>query len=692
MKIKSIVIKNFRRLERARIDLELDETVFVGPNNGGKTSASAIFRCFLGGKDFKVHDFSVSRISGINIFGDGGDVENLPAIELDIWLSIDPNSIEFGRAFFLLPELSVEFDCVGIRLKYKVRDPARMRASYEDDFPVGATGKRERTLAQYLGIDANLKKHYEVVYYSLEGDVDKPIETQLDDKNGKSLLQDLVRVDFVNAQRNVDDDEGSRSSRLSTAFAAFYKKNLDQPKEYESAHQVINENNQRLTEHYERHFSRLMSVIRGLGVPSINDRSLKLVSALSPQEALQGSTDLIYIDSERNHELPESYNGLGFKNLIYMAIQISHYHLHWMKTERNRPLCQLIFVEEPEVHLHAQVQQTFITNIWQIISDAAKEEGEDNFVPQLVISTHSSHILDAVDFAKVRYFERCELEGEDRQIVRTFNASRVHDLRRFQPEPLLVGARTITPDDAQKFLKKYLKMTHCDLFFADAVILVEGTVEKLLLPKMIEKSAPRLREKYLSILEVGGAYSHRFSGLLRFLNIPYLVITDLDSVRLEGKHPACRGDEKNALTSNASLKSFYGVNTVIELLQFKAEQKIDFENDRCVCFQTGVHVIDKDKEKCMTPRTIEESFAYENFDLLRSGDLTLGVDLPDDLLSVYQVIYEHIKSSNFKKTEFALDVLSLETDWQTPLYIAEGLQWLENRLDCTKFTQAMTDN
>ena len=61
MKLNKFYISNFRRLENVQIDLEDGETVFVGPNNSGKTSATAIFRYFLRGAEFKIHDFSESR-------------------------------------------------------------------------------------------------------------------------------------------------------------------------------------------------------------------------------------------------------------------------------------------------------------------------------------------------------------------------------------------------------------------------------------------------------------------------------------------------------------------------------------------------------------------------------------------------------------------------------------------------------
>ncbi|MEQ1716354.1 MAG: ATP-dependent endonuclease [Hyphomicrobium sp.] len=155
------------------------------------------------------------------------------------------------------------------------------------------------------------------------------------------------------------------------------------------------------------------------------------------------------------------------------------------------------------------------------------------------------------------------------------NASDVRSLRSFRPEADVVEGVTISPSDTLAFLKRYLRLTHCDLFFADAAILVEGAAEKLLLPSMIEQSARRLCISYLTVLEVGGAYAHRFEGLLEFLRIPYLVITDLDSVQPSGYPSTCRADVNGARTSNASLKKFCGKGTVAELIALQPADKID---------------------------------------------------------------------------------------------------------------------
>jgi hypothetical protein len=110
------------------------------------------------------------------------------------------------------------------------------------------------------------------------------------------------------------------------------------------------------------------------------------------------------------------------------------------------------------------------------------------------------------------------------------------------------------------------------------------------------------------------------------------------------------------------------------------DQKHNQARGRFITFQQDIVVTDGGATKSMRPRTLEEAFAYQNFSLIRSETFRLGLTVPAALDDAYQAIYDHIKSSKFKKTDFAMDVLASEADWQVPSYIAEGLRWLENRL------------
>jgi len=682
MKIEKVTLRNFRRLENVEIDFEPGETVFVGPNNSGKTSATTAFKLFLKSHEFKIHDFSVSRIAEIDKFGAAIDVdesEGLPSIEMDLWLSIDPD-MEFGSVFSLIPNVSAVIDRVGVRIKFCVKDPRKLRSEYHAAFPARENDTRAKTLAHFLSLPNNLSRHFALEYLTLEETADCVVAHHMDADEARKSLKSLVRVDFVDAQRNIDDHEAARSTRLSGAFATFYKKNLQQAEIHEEANRVIDENNENLNAHYAEHFESLMGVIHRLGVPSVNDRQLKLVSSLSPEIALQGNTSLLYVDPDLNHELPEAYNGLGFKNLVYMAIQVSHFHLQWINTEEKRPHCQIIFIEEPEAHLHSQVQQTFISNIWEIVRSAAEEVGEADKIPQLGISTHSSHILDECEFSKVRYFKRCSLDDENPDEVTTLNATKVLSLRSFRPNKESSEGVIEDEEETLNFLRKYMKLTHCDLFFSDAIILIEGTVEKLLLPEMIRRAARELNQVYLTTLEVGGAYASRFASLLEFIGLPYLVITDLDSVDPENGRTVCRADTAGSLSSNSSLKFFLGDPDVSRLTMLSQEEKVVSEGIGYIAYQQSTPVASYGVDAGVVGRTLEETFIYQNIEIFSQGriasDITFSGVLDDD----YEAVYQAIRRSSFKKTEFALDVMSTAEDWEVPDYITEGLQWLKGKV------------
>jgi putative ATP-dependent endonuclease of the OLD family len=134
------------------------------------------------------------------------------------------------------------------------------------------------------------------------------------------------------------------------------------------------------------------------------------------------------------------------------------------------------------------------------------------------------------------------------------------------------------------------------------------------------------------------------------------------------------------LTSNSSLKRLLGVNTIAELKALSSAQKNDEEKGRCISFQMDIQVVDGEEKLTMCPRTLEEAIAYQNFSRLRSGELSIGIDIPVKLDEAYTAIYDQVGSSNFKKTDFAMELLAGGMDWLTPNYIAAGLQWLETRL------------
>ena len=93
-------------------------------------------------------------------------------------------------------------------------------------------------------------------------------------------------------------------------------------------------------------------------------------------------------------------------------------------------------------------------------------------------------------------------------------------------------------NETHRFVTRYLLSTHFDLFFADAIIVIEGTAERILLPHLIQHHYPDLAVAYLSFLQLGGSHAHRMRPLIEALELPTLIITDLDAatkVKIEVK-------------------------------------------------------------------------------------------------------------------------------------------------------------
>lgn len=719
MKLKCIRVRNFRRLRDALIDLDSEISIFVGANNSGKTAATQAVQLFIAGNRSKMamHDFSVACWPEFDTFGESeeGDAEvgasGCPSISIDFWFDVE--SADLHRVIGLLPSLDWEGTQVGIRVEFAAADPAATRARYREEREkargaAGAAGQGgeespvwPRTLRDYL--DERLSKEFEFRYFVLDrakfdddlkptGDYE-PARLALEKgQTGASLLSRLIRIDFVSAQRHLSEDSGGRSENLSRHLGRFYSRNLEQLEADLAVREVLEESRGKLDAHLKRVFAGVVDKLADLGYPGIDNPKIEIRSNLDPESLLKGAdgAQVFYgVGSAGSGTevltLPDHCNGLGFKNLIYMVVQLLDFHSSWARESEGRQPLHLVFVEEPEAHMHAQLQQVFIREIMKVMSDETGEQA--GFLSQLVVTTHSSHILYERGFKPIRYFRKGK--GEQRQ------SSDVVNLSTFYQNLEAEG---------RDFLERYLKLTHCDIFFADAAVLVEGNVERLLLPLMIEKAAPRLSASYLSILEVGGAFAHRFKGLVELLGITTLVVTDIDSVALVPTKDG-KGTKKGgacdavvgAVTANPVLAKWLpGKEAVEELLSASPEERTQTPgNDSMatvfVAYQRKVHVKwrregHETEEDQWTGRTFEEAFALENLNWCQAEEraaLKIRVENAEQLSlpDMIKGIAARVRSDGFGKTDFALALmLQSEDEWVVPSYIAEGLMWLEKRI------------
>lgn len=662
MRLERIGIRNFRLLRRFSIDLTEGKTttVLVGPNNSGKTSVMEALRLFLGTsgdpsrRRLSIHDLSQRRTHDFHFIQERiekiDDEEKCielvrrfaPRIRMDLVFSYDENTPDLAVATELLMDLDPESNRVGLRVEFGIENAKALVADFK------ARRLPDETLFDFLS--DKLSTYYGLSFFKISDDgwEAEPLE-------GGDVVRRLIKVDMISAQRFIDDEESSRAAKLSRLLHDHYNRyyKSEDLEGYNSIEDAIRASASDLTAKYEGAFGRLTTRLKDFGYPPGHTSPQMRIRAEMNAETVYRDNTRVYYESEHvtaggdtdTFELPERYNGLGYKNLIYIVLQLESFRAALEALPTDRPRVHIIAIEEPEAHLHPQMQCVFIREISKAL------ETTEGSHPQVILSTHSSHMVADSGFDPIRYFKR---RG---------NEVSVRDLSRLD-----------LPDDDDgdvlNFLKRYVKLTHCDLFFADKAILVEGQVERLLLPVMLEKCAELdgcayLTSQYISISEVGGAYAHKFQPLVDFIGIPTLIITDIDAVDDNGEK--CLVSEGKS-TSNAALKSWIPAKDSCQDL-IAADANAKTVGSIRVAYQTA--------ENGACGRSFEEAFIYANLDWLKENHSKLeatgsrikkGAEsgLADE---AYRI------SGSLPKVDFVLDLVTAD-GWAVPAYISEGLQWL----------------
>lgn len=718
MQISFIHIQNFRKLKNCRIDFSEKETLFVGANNSGKTSAmDALIWFFKSNAKFTTKDFTLSNWKEINEIGtkwlsekDFANIDltinlwelNLPT--LDVWLKVENNELHYVN--HLIPSLDWTGGLLGIRLRF---EPASIEALYKEfsstcKNSVEIIGIADSTIDKstfslwpknmwdFLG--KRLNSNFCVRTYLLNPELkDTPQNiTEIDIPLEGDVLNGLIKVDIINAQRgfsdaNAESVEGGNSKNLSSQLRSYYDKhlnpNINPTKDDVEALKLIHNAKETFDKNLKESFKIALGELELLNYPGFGNPKINLSSQINTVDSLQHDSSVQYfLDEGSNLSLPEKYNGLGYQNLISMIFKLIRYRDEWMKVGKSlaasetdiifEPL-HLVLIEEPEAHLHAQVQQVFIKEAFKVLRRHENLAENKAFSTQLIISTHSNHIAHEIAFTSLRYFKRADIEEGIVSTSTVVNLSKT-----FGGE-----------DETTKFAVRYLKTTHSDLFFADAVIIVEGPAERMLVPFFI-KHQSKLSSCYLSILEIGGSHAHRLRPLIESLVIITLIISDLDSINpIDSNKKVMPEFGRSYQTGNDTLKSWIPRESDLDnLLNLRESDKEDKILPIKVAFQIPVSITNNLKDTIVIPYTFEDSLVMENrllFQKLKGNGLMkkmINSSNKTDIKKSAKAMYEAINETGAKKAEFALELLYLEepSKLATPQYIKQGLDWLESKL------------
>ena len=688
MVLKEIVVENFRLLKNFKLELKDELSLVIGKNNCGKTSVLVILDKMLNSSEITWEDVSLERqkelYDEINEFN--GDVQEgdkfIEAIKLQLYIEYsDIDSYENIQNFImdLDPENNIillEFiSLINIKSILELKNIIKEREL--KDFS---------TFSRYMS--KNFIKYFKIKKYSRGYDKEtKKLIPDMKEEIESKNIQKVIKVVGIRADRAVSNDERNHAlSTLTSRYYETYRKNIkdesnlifqeleiELEKADKALYKIYNGEKTNNENGSEGIFKGIIDVVKTYG-GSDNKINISIESSISEKNLLTDNTSLYYKHGDGDSSsLPETYNGLGYLNLIGILFEIETklQELYEQPADIN-----ILYIEEPEAHTHPQLQYIFVRNIKNHInSHRDKLNKEKNKYLQIIITSHSSHIVSECNFDDIIYLKRVD----NNILAKNFNS-----LKAEYEEDKKRGF---------KFVKQYLTLNRSELFFADKVICIEGDTERILMPAMMYKvdktqilkneiTIPLLSQN-ISIIEVG-AYSHVFIPLFKFLGIKVLIITDIDSAtKNNGKYKKSHPN-KATHTSNASIREFFkedglddGNNQFKELIEKKNEDKIK-DNIR-IAYQ--VPEIEGDYQAS----SFEDAFILLNKDFILKNKDNLydyGALKKFNKNEINKDCYKFSLNKIEKKSAFASALLYFDEEddnkaWKVPHYIKEGLLWIQ---------------
>ena len=170
---------------------------------------------------------------------------------------------------------------------------------------------------------------------------------------------------------------------------------------------------------------------------------------------------------------------------------------------KDRDGLPLLLIEEPEAHLHPQRQ----LQLMEFLQSATGSSGDGGPV-QVILTTHSPNLASKIPLSNL-----VVMSGK-------------------RPFSLREGSTELASSD-YKFLERFLDVTKANLFFARAVMVVEGDAEELLLPAIASILGRDLTKAGVSVVNVRGTGLRRYSRIFQRpsgdgLGVRVAAISDLD--------------------------------------------------------------------------------------------------------------------------------------------------------------------
>lgn len=208
--------------------------------------------------------------------------------------------------------------------------------------------------------------------------------------------------------------------------------------------------------------------------------------------------------------LPFTLNGLGYNNLFFTAATLG--------TLQKNPnfAFRSILIEEPEAHLHPQLQLLLLSHL-------AQEAKSQKAPVQVIVSSHSPILASQAPLDSIVAIH---------QTAGRVTATSICDT--------ILATDSKAATKLRKKLQRFLDATRAELFFARKILMVEGIAEALVVPVLAKIAGGSLKTSAVTVLNVDGLNFNAFIPLFGSdkLHIPIAILTDSDPSRGTGDSSA----------------------------------------------------------------------------------------------------------------------------------------------------------
>lgn len=456
VKLIKLQIENFRSLRNLEVDLEEYLSIIVGKNNSRKTSLLIALERFLSSSnssfefddfnlDFRQHVLALAEnkiqpddpypFCGIRlrVFIEYSDDDDLGNVGNKVIMDLDPENKWIVLDF--LYHLSSEYLEI-LRRDYK---------AHEDK-------KKDKAQDVLRFLRENHRAYFKVARRSVQFDhaARKVQEDIFVDLIRESVhLDDIIAFKRIAARRSVSNKETDKTlSTMSSKIYSAMSSDARDEEVFESFKVALSDTDDQLDNIYNQLFKEVIDDVRRFGGVKEGDTQLQIRSTLQHRELLEDNTTVMYGQGAEMHVLPESYNGLGYLNLISMIFDIKIILNEFKRGNKPKPAdINLLFIEEPEAHTHPQMQAIFIKNIKNLVGRSVSNADGIERPLQTILSTHSAHIVAESEFDDIKYFKK------------TAGATVAKGLR-----DLHAMYKASGKDGHYTFLKQYLTLHRSQLF------------------------------------------------------------------------------------------------------------------------------------------------------------------------------------------------------------------------------------